>query len=133
MTHPAADRAFRLGPDVRPVHYAAFLSVDLAGRAFRGTLSLELRLAAPVDELVLHAAGLAISRAVLHAGGRALEARVECFEAGEAAVLRLPGTVGAGPATLELGWTGAFCDGLRGLYLAGPELCATQFEAAPWS
>jgi len=130
MTHPAADRAFRLGPEVRPVHYEAFLSVDLAGRAFRGELTIELQLARPADELVLHAAGLAISRAVLQVGGRALEARVERFEASETVVLRLPAPADAGAATLTLAWTGAFCDGLRGLYLAGPELCATQFEAA---
>jgi len=130
MTHPAQDRAYRLAGDVRPVHYEATLAVDLPARAFRGTMRLELSLAGPVDELVLHAAGLAIERAVLRAGGRTLEARVECFAPSEAAVLRLPSPAGAGPATLELGWTGAFCDGLRGLYLAGPELAATQFEAA---
>ncbi len=130
MTDPAADRAFRLGPEVRPVHYDAFLSVDLAGRAFRGELTLELSLERAADAITLHAAGLALARASLAAGGRTLEARVEPFEASETVVLRLPAPAGPGPATLTLAWTGAFCDGLRGLYLAGPELCATQFEAA---
>jgi puromycin-sensitive aminopeptidase len=45
-------------------------------------------------------------------------------------VLRLAAPADAGSATLELAWTGAFCGGLRGLYLAGPDLAATQFEAA---
>jgi puromycin-sensitive aminopeptidase len=130
MGHPTDDRAFRLSTDVRPVRYRARLAVDLAGRAFAGELRLELRLARPAAELVLHGVGLRVTRARVQSGGRTLDAAVRAVEASETLVLTLPAELPAGEAALELTWSGAFCDGLRGLYLAGPELAATQFEAA---
>ncbi len=130
MGHPTDDRAFRLTTDVRPVRYRARLTVDLAARAFTGEATLQLRLDRPTVELVLHGAGLQVSRASIHAGGLTLEASVRAVEASETLVLTLPAELPAGEAAVELAWSGAFCDGLRGLYLAGPELAATQFEAA---
>ncbi|MCM2332875.1 MAG: M1 family metallopeptidase [Anaeromyxobacteraceae bacterium] len=130
MAHPTEDRAFRLPPDVRPVRYRARLAVDLPGKAFRGKLSLELRLARPAGEVVLHGVGLDVERAEALAGGRAEVATVRAVAASETLVLAFGRELPAGEVTLELSWRGAFCDGLRGLYLAGPELAATQFEAA---
>jgi puromycin-sensitive aminopeptidase len=130
MSHPTDDRAFRLPDDVRPTHVEATLRVDLAGRAFRGSGRLALALGRETRELVLHALELEISHAVLHAGGEALPATVRLAAASETAVLTLARPAPAGPAVLELEWSGRFCDGLRGLYPAGPGLAATQFEAA---
>jgi puromycin-sensitive aminopeptidase len=36
MPHPTEDRNYRLPLHVRPLRYAAALSLDLAGHAFRG-------------------------------------------------------------------------------------------------
>ncbi|MBK9518740.1 MAG: M1 family metallopeptidase [Anaeromyxobacter sp.] len=130
MIHPTQDRAFRLPLHVRPVRHDARLAIDLESRTFSGELRLDLELARPVTEVVLHAADLELTRAVLTAGGRAHRAAVRLEPESETAILTLPAEVPAGPATLELAWRGAFCDGLRGLYLAGPGLAATQFEAA---
>jgi puromycin-sensitive aminopeptidase len=130
-THPADDPAFRLPEGVRPVRYDAALRLDVEQRTFSGELTLSLRLVAPTAELVLHAAGLAIQRAAVRAGGRevpvtALTAR----PASETIALSLGAPVGPGEVTLELAWTGAFCEGLRGLYPSGAGTAATQFEAA---
>ena len=130
MSHPAQDPTFRLPLHVRPVRYQARLAVSLAERTFHGRLELELDLARPAAELVLHAAGLELFEAAVEAGGRRLPAEVRLEPVSETAVLSLPAELPAGRATLRLAWRGAFCDGLRGLYLAGPELAATQFEAA---
>src|SRR5262249_50547884 len=48
----------------------------------------------------------------------------------ETAVLGFSSPLPAGPAVLELAWTGKMTSGLRGLYPAGGGVVATQFEAA---
>ncbi len=127
---PITDAAFRLPLDVRPLRYDAFLSVDVEARKFHGELALSLQLATPAAELVLHAAELTLSRAVAEAAGAAQTAEVALEPVSETARLAFPRPLPAGPVTLRLAWSGRFCDGLRGLYLAGPGLAATQFEAA---
>lgn len=129
MPHPTEDKNFRLPPDVRPTAYDARLSVDLDGRRIAGTLRIDLALARPADELVLHGAGLDVGRAVLRGAG---EHRVEVrtVPASETIVLRVEPPVPAGRAVLELAWTGRMGAGLRGLYPAGDRVAITQFEAA---
>ena len=67
--HPTSDAAFRLPLDVRPLGYDAALSVDIDGRRFSGELTLRLQLGRSADELVLHATGLEVTRAVAEGGG----------------------------------------------------------------
>ncbi|WP_242393030.1 M1 family metallopeptidase [Anaeromyxobacter oryzisoli] len=131
MPHPTDDRTFRLPTSVRPTAYDASLSVDLDGRRFSGTIRIAVALAAPAEELVLHAAGLAVERASVRAAGRDLPvAEVRAAPASETIVLRLGAAAPAGPASLELSFSGPMSPGLRGLYLAGSGLAATQFESA---
>jgi puromycin-sensitive aminopeptidase len=131
MAHPTEDRTFRLPTGVRPVAYEASLSLDLDGRAFTGTERVELALGGAASELVLHAAELAVTHAVVHAAGREV-APVEIRPVGESetVVLRFAEPLPAGTATLELAWSGRMSPGLRGLYAAGGGIAATQFEAA---
>ena len=124
------DAAFRLPLDVRPLRYDAVLSVDLEGRRFEGQLALSLQLGGAATELVLHAVDLELTRAVVEAGGAEQVAEVVPVAASQALRLTVARPLPAGPVTLRLAWRGRFCDGLRGLYLAGPGLAATQFEAA---
>ena len=81
---------------------------------------------------MLHAVELAVTRASLRArrsgAGRDRGARPQPESETLALALRHP--VGPGEVSLELAWTGRFCEGLRGLYPAGGGMAATQFEAA---
>jgi puromycin-sensitive aminopeptidase len=130
MAHPTDDRRFRLPAHVRPVRHDATLSLDLDAKAFTGSMRLDLALSEPADEIVLHANGLDVSRARLHAGKRTEDAEVRVAQASETVVLRFRSPVPRGPASLDLAWKGRVTDGLRGLYAAGGGILATQFEAA---
>lgn len=131
MPHATDERTYRLPTWVRPSAYDATLSVDLGGRRFSGTIRIEVELGSSAEEIVLHAAELAIERAILHAGGREIAvAEVRPALASETVVLRLAAAAPVGPAVLDLAFSGAMSPGLRGLYLAGSGLAATQFEAA---
>jgi puromycin-sensitive aminopeptidase len=131
MPHPADDRTFRLPLHLRPSRYDATLSVDFDARRFSGTERIELRAAEPTEEIVVHAAELDVTRAALHAGGRVIAvASISPAPVSETLILRFAEPMPRGEGTLELAWTGRMTAGLRGLYLAGSGLAATQFEAA---
>ncbi|HEY6101501.1 MAG TPA: M1 family peptidase, partial [Anaeromyxobacter sp.] len=130
MAHPTDDRRFRLPTHVRPVAHDATLSLDVDGKRFTGSMRLDLALAQPDAEIVLHANGLDLSRARLRAAGREVDAEVHLAPASETVVLRFGSPVPRGSATLDLAWSGKVTEGLRGLYPAGGGILATQFEAA---
>jgi puromycin-sensitive aminopeptidase len=131
MTHPADDSAFRLSESTRPVRYEATLAIDPAERRFAGSMKLALVLTQASSEVVLHVVDLAIGRVVVRAGGREIAVTATTARAAsETVLLALASPVGPGEATLELEWSGRFCEGLRGLYPAGAGIAATQFEAA---
>ncbi|GAC1347244.1 MAG: M1 family metallopeptidase [Myxococcales bacterium] len=126
----ALGKNFRLPLDATPVRYRARLTPSLAAGTFEGALELELKLARPRRELVLHAIDLTLERAQLRAGGKTVRAeRIAADAESETVTLSFDGEVPAGAAVLELSWRGKFSPGLRGLYRAGP-LAVTQFEAA---
>ena len=131
MTHPTAQKSYRLPAHVRPTSYDAEISVFPEAGRFEGRIRISLELAAASEEIVLHAAELDVDRAVLSAGGRErrpVERRPEAMS--ETLVLRFAEPVPPGAGILELSYKGAISSGLRGMYLAGPGLAATQFEAA---
>ena len=130
MAHPTEDRNYRLPASPRPTRYDARLSLDLEQRTFAGRETIALELAAPADEIVLHAADLAVTSAALRgAAGERAVARVEVAAASETVRLVLAAPAPAGRASLELAWSGRMSTGLRGLYRAG-DVSVTQFEAA---
>jgi puromycin-sensitive aminopeptidase len=131
MAHPTDDKGYRLPPHVRPSGYDAELVVEPAARRFAGRVRIALSVARPSEEIVLHAAELEIEAAALSAGGRELvPAERRLVPSSETLVLRFAEPVPAGDAILAISWRGAISSGLRGMYLAGPGLAATQFEAA---
>jgi puromycin-sensitive aminopeptidase len=131
MNHPADDRAFRLPEGTRPVRYDATLAIDLDAKTFRGESRVLLALAGASDELILHSADLEVTRAGVTAAGHGVGVRsIRSQPASETIVLALERKVGPGDVTIDLAWTGRFCEGLRGLYPAGAGIAATQFEAA---
>ncbi len=117
---------FRLSPDVKPIRYAVRLAPDLAAGTFEGRMELELQLSTPRRELQLHAVGLQISTARARPEP---SASASADAESETVTLRFDAELPAGKVVLDLGWTGAFSGGLRGLYRAG-SLAVTQFEAA---
>ena len=124
---------FRLPADVRPTRYDLHLEPDLEGGGFRGEVRIALRLARPRAEIVLHAAELAIERAVAHTDGREMPARVRLSRADETAALRFARPLAAGEATLALRFSGRLNQHLRGLYAAsadGSRYAFSQCEAA---
>jgi puromycin-sensitive aminopeptidase len=121
---------FRLPLDARPVRYAAHLAPDLEAGTFEGRLELEVRLAKPRRELILHALELDVERARVRAAGRTVRAvRIEPDAESESVTLHFDEEVPVGSAVVDLAWRGKFSPGLRGLYRAGP-VAVTQFEAA---
>ncbi len=131
MAHPTDDRNYRLPGHVRPSAYDAALSVDLDAKAFTGTLRVALSLERAAEELVLHAAGLDVSRALARAGGAEVApVEIRAAPASETVVLRFAAPLPRGPVALDLAWSGRMTEGLRGLYPAGAGIAATQFEAA---
>ncbi len=131
MAHPTDDRSYRLPRHVRATSYDATLSVDLEAKAFSGTMRLGLALERPTDEIVLHAAGLDVSRAHARAaGGEIGPVEIRAAPASETIVLRFGAPLAPGALALDLRWSGKMTEGLRGLYPAGAGIAATQFEAA---
>ena len=129
---------FRLPATVRPRSYTAELAIDLRKGSFEGTLQIALDLAIATPRVHLHAVGLVIHRAVLtralanaeSANAERVSARSIVADAeSESVTLDFAEALRPGPATLELGWSGQFSPGLRGLYRAGT-IAVTQFEAA---
>jgi len=130
MSHPTDDKNFRLPAHVKPSRYQARLTVDVAQRRFSGQQDIDLALAEPTAEIALHAVELELSHVHFHdATGARHVGEAAQKPASETVLLTFEKALPAGPGRLELHCKGKFCDGLRGLYLAG-EVAVTQFEAA---
>ena len=124
------DKNFRLSPDVRPVRYHVRIEPELGAQAFSGHLTIELELARPVRALTLHAVELTVANASANAGGKELRATsVQVDAESETVEIAFDADLPAGPAKLDLLFSGKFSPSLRGLYKAGA-LAVTQFEAA---
>ncbi|NDD31006.1 MAG: M1 family peptidase, partial [Proteobacteria bacterium] len=125
-----ADKAFRLPVDVRPQRHEATLRVDVEARTFEGTIAIDVHQAHESAHLVLHAVDLEVSRARATFNGQTAEATYRVEPVSQTLIVSFDRPIPAGTFTVHLAWRGRFCDGLRGLYTAGPGLAATQFEAA---
>ncbi|HET6436791.1 MAG TPA: M1 family metallopeptidase [Anaeromyxobacter sp.] len=131
MTHPTEEKGFRLPTHVRPTAYEAEISVDPAARVFSGRIHISLSLAEAAYEIVLHAADLEIENVTVASGGGERTPRERrTVPVSESLVLRFEERLPAGRAVLSLSFRGAISAGLRGMYMAGKGLAATQFEAA---
>jgi puromycin-sensitive aminopeptidase len=130
MAHPTEDKNFRLPTSTHPRRYAATLTLDLDAKRFSGQQTLDLELAEPSKEIILHAIALQLGEVTFRAGGEARKPRsIQPMPQSETVVLHFDAPLPKGAAALEVAWTGRFTEGLRGLYLAG-KVAATQFEAA---
>jgi puromycin-sensitive aminopeptidase len=123
----------RLAPDVRPREYDLHLTPDLAAGTFRGEVAIHIALAKARNEITLHAADLAITRAVASANGTERPGRLRARKADEAVTLRFAKPLPKGEVRLELAYTGKLNTHLRGFYSAtadGKRYAFTQCETA---
>jgi puromycin-sensitive aminopeptidase len=130
MAHSTDDKNFRLPRTVLPRRYAATVALNLDERTFTGSQTVDLEVASPTEELILHGIALQLGKVVFRAGGeQRTPASIQPVAMSETLVLRFDKPLPKGAASLDVEWTGKFTEGLRGLYQAG-KVAATQFEAA---
>ncbi len=130
---------YRLPRDVIPEAYQIELRPDLSRATFAGTVTIRVRVENPTDRLVLNAADLDITDAILTTeSGAASSGRVQVDEAAQRATIAFDEPVEPGAAELGLVFTGILNDKLHGFYRStyqdqsGHEavLATTQFEPA---
>jgi puromycin-sensitive aminopeptidase len=119
------DRNFRLPQDIRPERYVFEVAPDRSKKTFTGTGSIQLQLAKASRTVTLHGVQLDIAAASI--GGVAATPAVDTES--QTVTLTFTREIAAGPARLDVKWSGVFHADLRGLYLAG-NVGVTQFEAA---
>lgn len=131
---PKRVRAFRLDPALRPERYRLSIEVDPARSAdVRGVVEIELSLAKPAREIVLHAADLQIESASARHGDTTTTLSARLDPSREALVLRAPRALAAGPLVLRIAFASTLRGDLRGLYAASSgdrKYAFTQLEAA---
>jgi puromycin-sensitive aminopeptidase len=103
---------YRLGKNVIPNRYDVELTPDLAAASFTGTVTIAVDVASETTEIVLNAIELEIGSAAV--GGQPATWALD--EASERLTLTLDAPIPAGPATVEISFTGILNDKLRGFY-----------------
>jgi aminopeptidase N/puromycin-sensitive aminopeptidase len=118
----------RLPESVKPMHYGLRLTPDIAGASFRGSERLEVVMAEASSAITLNALELKIDSVT--ADGQA--GTVSYDPAREQATFAFAKPLPAGPATLQIEYSGVLNDKLRGFYLSKAKArsyAVTQFEA----
>jgi puromycin-sensitive aminopeptidase len=129
---------YRLPRHVVPTRYEVRLEPDLVTASFTGMETVTLTVTEPTTEIVLNAAELAVSEALLEReGAEVLRGTATLDEAAERCRLTFPAPVTPGTWRLRLRFSGILNDKLRGFYRstykdvsgATRTIAATQFEA----
>ena len=128
-----------LPPNVKPTRYQLTLEPNLGDFTFTGEETVDIEVLEATDEITLNSAEIAIQSCTVSAGGQAPTSPRDIVfdQANETVTLKLDNEVPAGPARLEMRFTGELNDRLRGFYRShyrdvdGNEqyLATTQFEA----
>ncbi len=124
--------AQRLPATVTPEHYTLWFAPDLAAATFEGRATIDVRLEVPARTIVLHAAELTFDRVEVRSGDVAVTAVARPSPETETMTLTLPRELPAGPATIDISYTGVLNDQLRGFYLSranGRRYAVSQMEA----
>ena len=107
----------RLPREVEPVAYRLVITPDLERATFYGTEEIDVVVHEQTDEIVLNAAELDLSRAIVSPpAGEEAAAAITLDPGSERAVLRLPTPLAKGDATLRIDFAGTLNDKLRGFY-----------------
>lgn len=120
QTAVEAASPYRLPQTVIPSFYDIRIKPDIkGGKHFTGEQKIMLEVKEPVTEIVLNAAEMVISEAVLtDDSGTRMVGKATVDDATERATIRFDGIVGAGHWELDLKFTGTFNPKLKGFYLS---------------
>ncbi len=130
--------AFRLPRTAEPERYRIEIAPDVGSASFSGTVSIDIIIHEPVQELVLNAADLAISDVeVRTADGTLLDCTVTFNDQLEQVVFHAPAELPPGPCSVTCRFTGTLNDKLRGFYRSTftdedgetQTIATTQFES----
>src|SRR2546425_9061241 len=108
LTSPAF--AQRLSGTVVPDHYTLWFAPDFQKDNFRGRATIDVQLKEPAHAITLHAAELTFQAVRLASGGRTQDVRVGFDQKAETATFTVPQAIPAGPATIEVEFTGILND-----------------------
>ena len=122
----------QLPSNVVPEHYEIFVRPDAANLRFEGTVKIRIRIVEATSAIVLNAADLQISRAVL--ASRSEQAGISLN--GETATLKFERPIELGVEELSLDYTGKIYESAQGLFISrydtaegSKHMLLTQFEA----
>ena len=128
-----------LPTNVKPTRYRLTLEPDLEAFTFRGEEAVDIEVLEPSSEITLNSADIDIlsGRLTVDGGSVLTPQDIALDESQETATFVFESEIPAGPATLEITFTGELNDKLRGFYrshytdIDGREryLATTQFEA----
>jgi puromycin-sensitive aminopeptidase len=106
----------RLPRDVLPRRYDLEMRPDLEGGSFSGSVSIHVEVRAGSSQILLNSVGLSVGRATItdSTGSRHLDVRADIDN--ERIALIPEGGTHSGDATIDLDFTGALDDRLRGFY-----------------
>jgi puromycin-sensitive aminopeptidase len=113
----ASSEDFRLPRTVEPEVYRIEIEPNMASASFSGTLSIDVVVHEPINEMVLNAAELAVSDVeVVTSRGDTLSCAVSFDDELEQVTFRLPSLLSPGRCTVGCRFTGTLNDKLRGFY-----------------
>lgn len=125
--------AQRLPKIAVPEHYELKLTPDFSNNTFSGKEKIEIRILKPTTKIVLNSAEIKFQSVGIRSDGASQAATVTPDEKNEMVTLEVKKELAAGPATIEIQYTGILNDQLRGFYLGhdekGEKYAVTQFEA----
>ena len=129
--------AYRLARTVVPSAYRLFLTPDLEAATFAGRVQIDVDIKESLTTLKLHALDLSLDAASISAGGATFVSGPATHdETYETVAFDFDSAVPAGPATIEISYTGVLNDLLVGFYRstftdeqgATHTIATTQFE-----
>ena len=124
----------RLPPEVVPVHYDMAVDPDAARLTFSGSETIAISVLRPTRTIVMNAADLAISKAVLDGRMRPIDMRLD--RQAETLTLQFARPIPAGPHRIAIDFAGKIYQSAAGLFAvdykdgaADKRMLVTQFEA----
>ena len=124
--------AQRLPQTAVPESYKLTFAPDLTNNTFAGEETIQVQVLKPTSEIVLNAADLDFQSVIITSASGAQSAKVTLDKEKQTASLAVAKPVPAGPATIQIRYSGILNDQLRGFYIGkddqGRKYAATQFE-----